>query len=169
MRDNILAKEPKANLAVYSVWLPELGWFGLDPTSIGLVVMTHLHYDHASGISQFPGATFVVTEREWRAAHRRASAVRGYVRGHFDHPFDWRTLDFHAPGVTSFATFGRSLDLFGDGSVIILFTPGHTHGHMSVVLRLAGPRDPVLRLLLPRRTEVGFAETRAPHRTVRRL
>ena len=111
---------------------------GIDPSSIGLVVMTHLHYDHASGISQFPGATFVVTEREWSAAHRRGSALRGYVGGHFDHPFDWRTLDFHAPGVTSFATFGRSLDLFGDGSVIALFTPGHTHGHMSVLLRTSG-------------------------------
>ena len=111
---------------------------GIDPSSIGLVVMTHLHYDHASGISQFPGATFVVTEREWSAAHRRGSALHGYVGGHFDHPFDWRTLDFHAPGVTSFATFGRSLDLFGDGSVIALFTPGHTHGHMSVLLRTSG-------------------------------
>jgi N-acyl homoserine lactone hydrolase len=32
-------------------------------------------------------------------------------------------------------SFGRTLDLFGDGSVRLAYTPGHTLGHMSVVLR----------------------------------
>ena len=36
----------------------------------------------------------------------------------------------------SFASFGRSFDVFGDGSVQVVSTPGHTLGHMSVVLRL---------------------------------
>jgi N-acyl homoserine lactone hydrolase len=38
--------------------------------------------------------------------------------------------------VRSFAGFGRSLDLFGDGTVRCVYTPGHTAGHLSVVLRL---------------------------------
>ena len=108
---------------------------GIDPASIGLVVMTHLHPDHASGVSQFPDATFVVSEAEWEAASS-GGLTDGYIRRQFDHAFDWRTVRFDGDDVSSFATFGRSLDLFGDGSVRLLSTPGHSRGHMSVVLRL---------------------------------
>jgi glyoxylase-like metal-dependent hydrolase (beta-lactamase superfamily II) len=110
---------------------------GLDPAEVGTVVMTHLHAGHASGIAEFPDATFVVSSDEWRAAAKR-TGTEGYVRRQFDHAFDWRTLDFGSSAADSFATFGRSFDLFGDGSVRMLFTPGHTAGHCSVVLRLGG-------------------------------
>ena len=36
----------------------------------------------------------------------------------------------------SYSTFGRTFDLFGDGSVRLAFTPGHTHGHMSLICHL---------------------------------
>jgi len=58
------------------------------------------------------------------------------VRRHFDHAFDFRTVDFGGSVIDSFATFGRGVDVFGDGSVRLVFTPGHTLGHMSVILRL---------------------------------
>src|SRR3954453_3569860 len=41
---------------------------GVQPADVRTVVMTHLHFDHASGIGQFPDAEFVVTDREWDAA-----------------------------------------------------------------------------------------------------
>ena len=110
---------------------------GLEADNVRTVVMTHLHADHASGISQFPGATFVLSEAEWRAA-AAGGARQGYQHHHFDHAFDYRLLDYDAPEADSFATFGRSLDLFGDGSVRLVSTPGHTVGHQSVVLRLTG-------------------------------
>jgi glyoxylase-like metal-dependent hydrolase (beta-lactamase superfamily II) len=116
----------------------QLGERGVDPDDIRLVVMTHLHIDHASGVSEFPGATFVVDQREWDAASRSGGLLRGYHRPQFDHPFDWRTVSYEAKAVDSHATFGQSLDLFGDGSVRLLSTPGHTAGHQSVLLRLAG-------------------------------
>jgi N-acyl homoserine lactone hydrolase len=100
------------------------------------VVMTHLHIDHASGISELPGATFVVDRREWEAAGERGGTTRGYVRRQFDHAFDWRMVDYEGAAVDAFATFGRAIDLFGDGSVRLLSTPGHTRGHQSVLLRL---------------------------------
>jgi len=77
----------------------------------------------------------VVSEPEWRAAVR-AGQLSGYIRRQFDHAFDYRLVDFDGPDASSFATFGRSLDLFGDGSVVLVSTPGHTRGHMSVVLRM---------------------------------
>jgi glyoxylase-like metal-dependent hydrolase (beta-lactamase superfamily II) len=111
---------------------------GVEPDDVSTVVMTHLHADHASGITQFPGATFVVTAREWETAPR-LGVMHGYHRDHFDHPFDWRLIDYQGdPAVTVHETFSRTVDLFGDGSVRLLSTPGHTFGHQSVLLRLAG-------------------------------
>lgn len=108
---------------------------GSDPADVRLVVMTHLHSDHASGISQFPQATFLVSDKEWDAASN-AGQTAGYFKRQFDHAFDWRLLDFEGEQADSFATFGRSFDVFGDGSVRLAFTPGHTAGHLSVILRL---------------------------------
>jgi N-acyl homoserine lactone hydrolase len=112
---------------------------GLDPANVKLAVMTHLHLDHASGVSQFAQATFVVTAREWQAATDGPGLRGGYVKRQFDHAFDWRTIDFGSDDVNSYKSFGRTLDLFGDGSVRLAYTPGHTLGHMSVVVRTAGP------------------------------
>ncbi|TMK42399.1 MAG: N-acyl homoserine lactonase family protein [Actinobacteria bacterium] len=110
---------------------------GIDPDAVGLVVMTHLHFDHASGVPEFPAATFVVDRHEWEAASS-GGFRHGYRHSHFDHPFDWREIDYGASDVESHETFGRTVDLLGDGSVRLLSTPGHTHGHQSVLLRLAG-------------------------------
>lgn len=110
---------------------------GIAIGDVKTVVMTHLHIDHASGISELPDATFVVDRREWAAAGERGGTLRGYVRRQFDHAFDWRTVDYDAPEIDSFAPFGQSVNLFGDGSLRLLSTPGHTRGHQSVLLRLA--------------------------------
>jgi glyoxylase-like metal-dependent hydrolase (beta-lactamase superfamily II) len=113
---------------------------GIEPAQVGTVVMTHLHVDHASAISEFPGAAFIVARQEWEAATTVSRpATHGYVRRHFDHAFDFRTIDWEdGDYVDSFATFGRGVDLFGDGSVRCVYTPGHTLGHMSVIVRLKG-------------------------------
>ncbi len=114
----------------------QLRRLGIDPTEIKTVVMTHLHSDHASGIAEFPGATFVLSSAEWEAASK-GRETDGYIKRQYDHAFDYRLLDFDGGDTDSFASFGRAFDLFGDGSVRLAFTPGHTHGHCSVVLRLA--------------------------------
>jgi N-acyl homoserine lactone hydrolase len=118
---------------------PQLRALGIPAADVQVVIMTHLHSDHASGISEFPDSTFVVSEKEWEAAGR-GGLTSGYFPRQFDHAFDWRTLDFDGRDSDSFATFGRGFDLFGDGSVRLVSTPGHTLGHLSVVLRL-GERE----------------------------
>lgn len=109
---------------------------GIDPSEVKVVLMTHLHMDHASAISEFPDATFVVSAAEWAAATSQGQ-FHGYVKRQFDHGFDYRLLDFEGSGAQSFSGFARSFDLFGDGSVRAVYTPGHTLGHMSLVLRTA--------------------------------
>lgn len=110
---------------------------GLQPSDVGTVILTHLHSDHASGISEFGESTLVLSDREWEAAaHGRQ--LDGYLKHQYDHAFDYRTLDFDGTDADSYATFGRAFDLFGDGSVRLVYTPGHSHGHLSVILRLSG-------------------------------
>lgn len=115
---------------------------GIEPSEVKLIVMTHLHLDHTSGMVQFPDATFVFSKQEWEKANEPRNWQNGYVTSHFDHAFDYRLIDFDDPDVGSFAGFGRSFDLLGDGSIRVAFTPGHTMGHMSVILR--GPEREVL-------------------------
>jgi glyoxylase-like metal-dependent hydrolase (beta-lactamase superfamily II) len=111
---------------------------GLDPGEIPVVLMTHLHSDHTSAISEFSQSAFVVSATEWEAAATGPRpTLNGYRRAHIDYAFDYRTVDFDRAGIDSYASFGRTFDLFGDGSIHLAFTPGHSAGHMSVVCRLA--------------------------------
>jgi len=106
---------------------------GIEPREIATIVMTHLHNDHASGATQFPDATFVVDEAEWAAACKGGFA-QGYRHAHFDQPFDWRSVTY--ADAEPYASFERTIDLLGDGSIRLLSTPGHTAGHQSLLLRL---------------------------------
>jgi len=139
--------DPRTSLGRRQAWLlparmgpdesapARLRTLGVDPDEIGLIVMTHLHNDHASGAAQFPHATFVVDAVEWRAAGKGGFA-QGYRHEHYDQPFDWRTVDYGT--ASSHGAFERAIDLFGDGSVRLLSTPGHTLGHQSLLLALDG-------------------------------
>ena len=110
---------------------------GVEAGAIGTVVLTHLHFDHVGGAGQLPHATFLFDGREWAPAVR-GRLMEGYRRGMVDRPLDWRTLEF--AGATAGAGFSHTLDLFGDDSVRLVSTPGHSHGHLSVLLRTAsGP------------------------------
>jgi N-acyl homoserine lactone hydrolase len=111
---------------------------GVEPGAVNLILITHLHLDHASGIGQFPNATLVASESEWRAFTGRNGTLQGYVRSHVPGGAAIHTLDFNGPQAGTHATFARALDLFGDGSVRAVYTPGHTAGHVSYVLRTDG-------------------------------
>jgi glyoxylase-like metal-dependent hydrolase (beta-lactamase superfamily II) len=111
---------------------------GIDPTRIELVVMTHLHVDHASAMSEFPAATFICTLREWQAASARFGEWSGYVRRQLPAPSHVRTIDLASGSSGRHGPFDRTVDLLGDGSIRLLDTPGHTAGHVSVLARLTG-------------------------------
>jgi glyoxylase-like metal-dependent hydrolase (beta-lactamase superfamily II) len=94
----------------------------VDPATITRIVLTHLHYDHAGGLSLFPPSIpIVVQRREWEAGNDRAAVERNFFQ-----PRDYRDEDREVILVDG------DHDLLGDGSVELLLTPGHTPGHQSV-------------------------------------
>jgi glyoxylase-like metal-dependent hydrolase (beta-lactamase superfamily II) len=111
----------------------------VDPASVERVIMTHLHVDHTSGMRLLPRAEFTCAREEWAATRGRFPAARGYVPRHLPQESRMRLVDFAAAGEPH-GPFSRTIDLLGDGSVRLVWTPGHTAGHMSVLLRPAEGR-----------------------------
>ncbi len=109
---------------------------GIDPETLSLIVMTHLHFDHASALADFPAATVLLSAPEWRAANARGASLQGYSAAQLDPRLNYRTVDFHGPAAHARGPFERALDLFGDGSLTLLDTPGHSAGHLAVLARL---------------------------------
>jgi N-acyl homoserine lactone hydrolase len=102
----------------------KLSTLGIGAADIDHVVVSHLHFDHAGGLQFFPHATVYVQARELRFAHWPAVYQRGlYDRDDFDHDLRWNELD-------------GEFDIFGDGAVTIIPTPGHTPGHQSLCVEL---------------------------------
>jgi N-acyl homoserine lactone hydrolase len=110
---------------------------GFDPADVKLVVMTHMHMDHASAISDFTEATYVLGEDEWAAFNGRRATFNGYVHRQGAHAVDYREVVYDTRLASSYSTFGHSFDLFADGSVRLVHTPGHSAGHQSLIVRLS--------------------------------
>lgn len=94
----------------------------VDPSSINWIVNSHLHIDHCGGNAHLPNATVLLQRREYEAAQRTPEPGL-YEAQDFDTGQPIRLVD-------------GEHDLFGDGSVRIVPTFGHTHGHQSVLVRL---------------------------------
>jgi len=95
-----------------------------DLASITKVVLTHLHFDHAGGLAQLPSEVPVyIQRREWEAGQDPAAIEKNFYL-----PFDYEGIAAQVELVDG------DHDLLGDGSITLLFTPGHTPGHQSVAV-----------------------------------
>ncbi len=109
---------------------------GIEAGEVKFVVMTHMHMDHASAISDFTEATYVLGEGEWAAFSGRRPTFKGYVQSQGKHAVDYREIVYDTRLASSYSTFGHSVDLFADGSIRLVYTPGHSAGHQSLIVRL---------------------------------
>jgi glyoxylase-like metal-dependent hydrolase (beta-lactamase superfamily II) len=114
----------------YDAQLRELG---VEPAEISRVVMTHLHFDHAGGLRLLPQATVSCAPAELASARGRLGRLAGYPPGQLPASTNFELVDFDAG--ESYGPFSETVDLLGDGSIRLISTPGHTPGHLSVLLR----------------------------------
>lgn len=121
-------------------YVDQLRRLGVDPDAPLRVLMTHLHVDHTSGMRLLPRAMFSCSKAEWEAAHTERAALRGYVARHLPPESRLDLIDFAEHGEPH-GPFAETLDLLGDGSILLISTPGHTNGHMSMLLRCIGGRQ----------------------------
>jgi glyoxylase-like metal-dependent hydrolase (beta-lactamase superfamily II) len=124
----------KHRLAEQGVW-QQVADRGVQPSEVPRVVVTHLHLDHISASAQWPQATFVVDRRERQAASRQRGPGP-YVKSHLARIDRWQEIDYAGADAEAFEGFARTVDLFGDGLVRLISSPGHSPGHQSVLLRL---------------------------------
>lgn len=103
----------------------QLAALGIKPSELDMVLLSHLDCDHANGLKLVSDAKqILVSEDELRFArnHTPVNLIRynpRWWRGTKIHPFEWNGTD---------GTVGRSYDIFGDGSLVMINIPGHSKG-----------------------------------------
>jgi N-acyl homoserine lactone hydrolase len=114
------ANAPKTSLVDY------LAQLKITPGQIKYVGISHYHGDHTGQLPAFPMATLLIGQGDWDAvnAPKPAQNVNAAAFGHW------------TKGGSTYEALSLDKDVFGDGSVVILRTPGHTPGHSSLLVRL---------------------------------
>jgi len=101
----------------------QLKEIGLTPADITYLSFSHTHFDHTGNANEFLDSTWIINKAELAWAESK--------------PGPFVNLDsFSAYKTAKKQMIEGDYDVFGDGSVMILKTPGHTPGHQSLEVRL---------------------------------
>jgi glyoxylase-like metal-dependent hydrolase (beta-lactamase superfamily II) len=103
---------------------------GYDRKQLRFILLTHAHWDHVSGVTDFPNVPVLVT-----AAEHRFIEEGGWVTA-TARRMDTSQLREYAFDGGRYLGFDRSHDLYGDGSIVIVPAPGHTPGSVVVFVTL---------------------------------
>ena len=111
---------------------PQLVAAGYSPADVNYLVMSHYHSDHTANANDFASATWIVqkAERDFMMADKPQGIIQ---------PDHYTALRQAKTRILN----NEDLDLFGDGTVVIMSTPGHTPGHQVLFVKLA-KRGPVV-------------------------
>jgi N-acyl homoserine lactone hydrolase len=103
----------------------ELAEIGVKPEQISRVAFSHTHSDHVGNANMFAGATLYMQQTEYDAAFGPDAAKLNFNTEYYEKLRTTPVVKLHG-----------DYDVFGDGSVTIISTPGHTPGHQSLMVRL---------------------------------
>jgi glyoxylase-like metal-dependent hydrolase (beta-lactamase superfamily II) len=129
--------DPRRDALVHQ--LPRLGF---NPSDVKHVILSHLHWDHAGGMRDFPQAHFIVGRKEWLFASQLAG-MQLFKNAFIKEQFWGAGLDIElidTDPCKPFKNFSDSYDIFGDGSMVLVDLPGHTPGLMGLYLTLPSGR-----------------------------
>ena len=107
----------------------QLAEIGLKPGDIGRVAISHTHGDHIGNVGLFPNSTIVMQQAEYSWIHSadgpnaNVNQLMALARKLLGTPKNLQLID-------------GDTDVFGDGSVTLVSTPGHTPGHQSLLVHL---------------------------------
>ena len=104
----------------------QLASMNLAPADIDYLAVSHMHFDHAGGVEPFAGSTLLIQQAEYEAAFQRADQISGY-----EPPL------YSALEDSERVLLNGDHDVFSDGTVRIISTPGHTPGHQVLLVDLA--------------------------------
>jgi N-acyl homoserine lactone hydrolase len=132
MSDAIAAKPegvPAAN-GLLTMWVrktlaSQLQAVGVAPADITDIAFSHFHGDHVGNANLFTAAKLYIQEPEYDAAFGPNAAKFGFILSLYEKLKSNPTVKLNGDH-----------DVFGDGSVVILSTPGHTPGHQCLLVRL---------------------------------
>lgn len=118
--------------------IAQLRLLGFDPADVRHIVLTHLDFDHAGGLEDFPNAAIHVTAREKEVADELKGGVfvgrRRYRPQQWDEVSDWRLYPFG--GGERWFGFDAVRDLDGlPPEILLIPLAGHTWGHSGVAIR----------------------------------
>jgi len=112
------------NVAPKESVVDQLAKLNLKPEQIKYVGISHYHADHTGQVASFPKSTVLIGQGDW-------DGIKGERPGANFKPFEgW------VKGENKVEPLSLDKDVFGDGSVIVLRTPGHTPGHQSLLVKL---------------------------------
>ena len=110
---------------------PQMRAIGLDPKDVRWVLLTHLHTDHAGGLAHFPNARHLVSRSEYTSAKGTRGLLRGYPSNRWPRWFNPTLIDMQPEPIPPFPASYR---VTRADDVHFVPTPGHTPGHLSVVV-----------------------------------
>jgi N-acyl homoserine lactone hydrolase len=116
-----------------------LNRLGYAVGDVRTAIVSHLHQDHIGGLGELSEADIVVSKTEWETLSSPLPELRGLMTRHIDLPgLRWQRIELAPTDDPGLSPFRAYHDLFGDGSMVLLPTPGHTSGSMSLLVRQAG-------------------------------
>jgi glyoxylase-like metal-dependent hydrolase (beta-lactamase superfamily II) len=113
-----------------------LARLGHHVADVHTAVISHLHQDHVGGLGELRNAEILVSRAEWQSLRAPFPEARGLLTRHIDLPgLRWRQVRPEPLGAPDIAPFTHGHDVFGDGTLLLLPTPGHTPGSLSLLVR----------------------------------
>ena len=117
---------------------------GYSADQVHTAIASHLHQDHIGGIRELPNARILVSAAEWKQLDSPLAQVEGFLVDHIRIPgVNWQQVTPQPRDDAAIAPFDSAHDVFGDGSLLLLPTPGHTAGSLSLLVN-RDDRPPLL-------------------------